>query len=121
MSVQAPARTPQGGVWEKKEGGNRDDWCAPSNVENPLQRFFSSSESGKANTARIAAIKIRHHRKIKTDWTNTKLCIKFAIGMKCSLGRLCNLNHQSQKQAQQIQKDKEKVISLDNIFHAIYN
>ena len=122
-SVQAPARTPQGtpqgGNLKKK--GERDDWCAPSTVENPYNRYFSGSESGLANRARIAAVKLRHHRKQKTDWSNTRLCIRFAIGMRCSRGQTCAHNHRSRHHAQQVPNDKEKVVQLDNIFHAIYH
>ena len=120
-SVLAPAQSPQGESLLKK--GKRDEWCVPSDVGNPLERFFSDSESGKANRARIAAIKVLHHRKHKnkTDWSNTRLCLRFAVGLKCSNGRTCNKNHRSRRQVETIPKDVDKIPVLDSIFSAIYH
>ena len=118
---RSPARATKGSSSAKK--GKRDEWCAPSDVGNPLERFFSDWESGKANRARIAAIKVRHHRKHKnkTDWSNTRLCLRFAVGLKCSNGRTCNMNHRSRRQVQNVPKDTDKVPVLDSIFSAIYH
>ena len=123
--VNTPARnpgpSPGPGTQSQQKKGRRDDWCAPIDAVDPHEKYFGQTDSGLANVLRIKAIKFRHHRKFKTDWTNTSLCIPFAIGLTCKRGKFCSLNHRTREQALHIHKDKDKIPVLDSIFSAIYH
>ena len=74
-----------------------DQWSSPTSVANPLAKFFSNNEVGKANKERWDGILFKHHIKDRGtgDFGQTTLCRDFHVAGFCPLGNACQRNHRS--------------------------
>ena len=105
-----------------------DAWSAPPGVTNPIATYFPDTETGNANKARVAKIKLRHHAMTQgsQELIQSPICLPFHFEGSCPVGKRCTENHHSRSAIMKSKPGtwvdegvKMKVKQLDDLFVAV--